>query len=106
MEHHGADAPDADAMCAGAVPEAGDLDGDDGHRSSGAKRTVEQFLARAIRLYRQAPGETSRLRPVWIVPAALGPQLRDLEGAVRVVHFHGIGSAVNYHVSDIVSDPV
>ena len=37
-----------------------------------AKKTVENFVARAIRLYEQEPGEASRLLPAWIVPATLG----------------------------------
>ena len=38
---------------------AGDLDGDDGHRLSVAKMTVENFVAQAIRLYQQKPGEAN-----------------------------------------------
>ncbi len=37
-----------------------------------AKKTVENFVARAIRLYEQEPGEASRLRPAWVVCATVG----------------------------------
>ncbi len=37
-----------------------------------AKKTVENFVARAIRLYEQEPGEASRLRPAWVACAAVG----------------------------------
>ncbi len=37
-----------------------------------AKKTVENFVARAIRLYEQEPGEASRLLPAWVVRATLG----------------------------------
>ena len=47
----------------------GDLFGPEGLTL--AAKTLERFVARAIRLYEQDPGETSRLRPVWIIPAAV-----------------------------------
>ena len=34
-----------------------------------AAKTLERFVARATRPSEQEPGETSRLRPVWIIPA-------------------------------------
>ncbi len=37
-----------------------------------AAKTVENFVARAIRLYEQEPGEVSRLLPAWIVRAVVG----------------------------------
>jgi len=37
-----------------------------------AKKTIENFVARAIRLYEQEPGGGLRLPPAWIVRAPLG----------------------------------
>ncbi len=42
-----------------------------------AKKTLENFAARAIRLYEQEPGEASRLLPAWVVRAAV----RQVAGA-------------------------
>ncbi len=66
---HGAGKRDRFARRFGSSGRGGDHFGSEGLTL--AAKTLEQFVARVIRLSEQEPGETSRLRPVWIIPAAV-----------------------------------